>query len=52
MWIIIVILLVLALGGGGGYAFRATPWGPYGGVGFIIVVFVILWLLGFFGNRA
>jgi hypothetical protein len=50
MLILIVILLLLFGGGGGWYGYnRSGPWGGAGiGLGTILVICLIVWLLGGF----
>jgi len=45
--LIIVILLILGLAPSWGYS-RRWGWGPSGGLGFILLVLLVLYLLGAF----
>jgi len=48
LWTIVIILLVLALIGGlptWGYS-RSWGYRPAGGIGLILVILLVLWLLG------
>lgn len=50
--ILIVLLILLVLGGGGGYygygRYRGAGLG--GALGLVIVVFLVLWVIGFFSS--
>jgi len=51
MLLIVIIVLILLLGGGGGY-YGHTRWGPSGGAGIglgtILLILLIAWMLGVF----
>jgi hypothetical protein len=51
MILLVIIILILLLGGGGGY-YGHTRWGPSGGAGVglgtILVILLIAYLLGLF----
>lgn len=50
LWLIILILLILALFGGGFYS-KGRYRGGGIGLGTILLIVLILWLLGVFGTR-
>lgn len=47
--VLIIILIVILLGGGGGWVgYRRYGYNSiYGGLGFIVLVLLVLWLLGY-----
>jgi hypothetical protein len=49
--LILIIVLILIFGGGGGY-YGHSRWGPSGGAGFglgtILLILLIAWMLGVF----
>jgi hypothetical protein len=50
--LIVLIVLLLLFGGGGGYYWgsRGDPnYGPRFGLGGVLVVLLVMWVLGFFG---
>ena len=51
MTILIIVLVILLIGGGGGY-YGHSRWGPSGGAGIglgtVLVILLIAWLLGMF----
>lgn len=51
MTILIIVLLVLLIGGGGGY-YGHSRWGASGGAGIglgtVLVILLIAWMLGMF----
>lgn len=51
MTILIIVLVILLIGGGGGY-YGHSRWGPSGGAGIglgtVLAIVLIAWLLGMF----
>ncbi len=51
LWILVILVVLLVLFGGGGYRRRRAWRGYYGAgmslLGFLLIVLLVLWLLGF-----